>query len=174
MHSKRTIFSVLAVIATIAGIALSACAQNKTPSTISSKNAMEQFSCSNFDPNLTFEYPVFPGWEPTEKKPKATQCVIFLSDSRLKAAGVQTEIAPQIVIDRLYYGGVPGEMTAPAHLTQQNKNGIFYRQKENEASFWIGDSELTIKLESVMDEYGFSQKTFWQTVIDSFNFKQLK
>ena len=60
------------------------------------------FSCPGMS-GFTFKYPVFKGWEviSIQNTNQPDECSILLSDSVLRAHGIMTEVAPQIMVKKL-------------------------------------------------------------------------
>lgn len=120
--------------------------------------SFRKFSCAGLE-RIGFHYPVFPGWEPVSPEdPKIAQsrCVIPLKND----AEIRVSVA--------YYGGIPGEMEAPAFLSLRNPQGIEYGVEKERSVFWIGDATVDVELAGVPDGSGFSKELFWKEVVQSF------
>lgn len=142
------------------------------------------FSCPGMT-GFIFKYPVFKDWEVGKITGNSKECNIWLNSQGFTKNGIDTAIAPSIVVqkieatfsdflnetqskDRIEMGNWINPQDViylplpfpKGNLSDQTDEVHFYLQKENK--------QAIIKAALTSSKYGFSNKQFFKTVVESF------
>ncbi|MBI5220271.1 MAG: hypothetical protein HY978_00335 [Candidatus Liptonbacteria bacterium] len=138
---------------------------------------MKDFRCQGIS-GFSFRYPVFKNWKAGEfEKNGQYSCKMFFDNP----PGISYEVARQVGVNIMPRtgGGSGGVNKNSLAGTEKNKNGVNYQRLENSFSefpsvyeFYDGDYDVQVGIIAGAEKDGFSERIFWQAVIDSFIFSQ--
>lgn len=119
---------------------------------------VQAFSCPPLS-GFTFDYAF-----PKEQKP-----IINNPETAGGTCVVSFDNGKEMKITRLFYGGIPGEMEAPASLSLTNNNHVSYARKEDGLEFWTGDSVIKIEFAGFTGEDRIFRYVLTRKIIETFS-----